>query len=153
MSDFVFNKSKGKIRYYAEQVGTSNQAFVMLLCKSAGLEADATLRDYLDIATLLAGTTDECTFTNYARKTITAVTVTQDNANDWVTITTANLVWTAAGGASNNSIGAAILAFDNDTTTGTDANLVPVAKWDYSATTDGTDLTLTVNAAGLLRAA
>lgn len=72
MADKIFNIALGAIKTYTAGVGTGNQAFVLLLCKSSGLEADATIVDHDNISTLLAGTTDECDFTNYARKTITA---------------------------------------------------------------------------------
>jgi len=154
VADFIFNIAKGKIAQYTSQVGTANAALVLLFVKSAGLEADATLKDYDTIQALLAGTTDEADFTNYVRKTITAATVTVDDTNDRVDLSfTSPVTWTSAGGASNNTLGALIIAFDNDTTSGTDANLVPVAKYDVSLTTNGTNVTVTLNAAGFARAA
>lgn len=153
MADFIFNIAKFKVKYYAEQAGVSNAAFVMILCKSTGLEIDATLKDYDNISLLLAGASDECDFTNYARKTITAATITVDDTNDRTDIDIADQTWVSAGGAANNTIGAVILAFDNDTTAGNDTNLVPIAKWDCATTTDGTNFTAQVNASGFARAA
>lgn len=156
MADFVFNKSKGKIRYYAEQVGVANAALVVILVKATGLEADPTLRDYNDLATLFAGTTKEAVFTNYARKVITlAPTINQDNSNDWVDIGMgmANLTFATAGGAVNDNLGAVIFAFNPNTLSGTDANLVPLTKHDFVATTNGTDLILAVPSTGFARSA
>lgn len=147
----VFNIALGNLKNYASQVGVGNAAFIMLLLKSTGLEADSALLDYDTISALLAAANDECDFTNYARKTISAATITVDDTNNRVDIDIADQTWTSAGGASNNTIGAVVLAFDNDTTGGNDTNLVPVAKWECATTTDGTNFTASVNAAGALR--
>jgi hypothetical protein len=152
MSDFIFNIAKGKIKTYAE-LALTNDALVFVLVKSSGLEADSTLKDYDDLSALLAGTTDECDFTNYARKTLTSATITVDDTNDRVDIDVVDLTWTSAGGATNNTVGALIVCYDNDTTTGTDSAIVPISKHDLTFTTDGTDQTVVINAAGLLRAA
>lgn len=151
MGDFAFNIAKGKAAYYAT-LPAANDALIVVLCKSTGLEADATLKDYDTLAALLAGTTDEATFTNYARKTAASVTVTVDDTNDRVDVDAADLTWTAAGGASNDTLGKLIVCYDPDTTGGTDADLIPLAAYDFTATTDGSDLQATVNSAGLYRA-
>lgn len=150
MADYVLNNALGQVGYYAT-LPAANDAFIIVLLKSAGLEADTALRDYTDLASLLAATNDECTFTNYARKTVTSVTVTTDNTNDRKDIDIADQTWTAAGGASNDTIGALLVCYDPDTTTGTDSTIVPLMKFDFSATTNGTDLTAQINAVGLAR--
>lgn len=151
MGNVMFNIARGMEKHYASQVGVGNAAFVMLLLKSSGLEGDTTIVDHDTVAALLAATNDECDFTNYARKTITSAPITVDDTNNWVDIDIADQTWVAAGGAANNTIGAVILAFDNDTTAGTDANLVPVAKWDCGTTTDGTNFVAQPAAAGIFR--
>jgi len=152
MGDIVFNIAKGKAGYYSTLPAT-NDALIIVLCKSTGLVADATMIDYDDLATILAGATDEADFTNYARKTITSVTPTVDDTNDRLDVTMANITWTTAGGASNNSLGALLVCYDSDTTTGTDANIIPLTKHDFVATTDGSDLTAQITAPGFYRAA
>lgn len=150
----VFNIALGNLKNYASQVGVGNAAFIMLLLKSTGLEADSALLDHDNISVLLAATNDECDFTNYARKTISSVVgITVDDTNNRVDVDIADQTWTSAGGASNNTIGAVVLAFDPDTTSGTDTTLVPVAKWECGTTTDGTNFTAVVNAAGAVRSA
>lgn len=152
MADFVFNIAKGDLRKYAALAAT-NDALIFVLVKATGLEADATLKDYVDLSTLLAGTTDECDFTNYVRKNLTATTPTTDNTNDWFNVDVVDLTWTAAGGGTNNGVGALIVCYDPDTTTGNDTTVVPISKHDLVLTTDATDLTVVINAAGLWRAA
>lgn len=152
MANGIFNVAKGRIAYYASLPAT-NDALIMILLKASGLEADDTLNNYDDVAALLAAANDECDFTNYARKTLASVTVTVDDTNNRVDIDCADVVYTAAGGAANNSVGKAIVVYDPDTTTGTDSTLVPVAYFDAVFTTDGTDQTIQIDSAGLMRAA
>lgn len=153
MANGVFNIMKGKLAYYAG-LPAANDALIVVLLKSAGLVADATLTDYDDLATLLGGASDEADFTNYVRKTVTAsITVTVDDTNERVDLDMPDLVWTAAGGASNNTLGKIIVCYDPDTTGGTDSSIVPMSYHDFSATTDGNDLNAAIAAAGFGRAA
>ncbi len=138
MADFVFNIAKGKVKYYAE-LPAANDALIVIPLESSGIEADSTLKDYDDVAALLAGTTNEQT--TAGRKTITSVTVTVDDTNDRVDIDFADQTWTALTG---NAIGALLVAYDPDTTTGTDSTLVPLTKHDFAITPDGSDVTATV---------
>lgn len=146
MADFVFNIAKGKVAYYSTLPAT-NDALIVVPIEATGLEADATLKDYDDLAALLAGTSNEQT--TIGRKTITSVTVTVDDTNDRVDIDFADPVWTAATG---NALGALVICYDADTTAGTDANLIPLTKHDFAVTPNGTDLTGVVATSGLYRA-
>lgn len=138
MADFVFNIAKGKVKYYAE-LPAANDALVVIPLESAGIEADATLKDYDTVSALLAGTTNEQT--TAGRKTVTSVTVTVDDANDRLDLDFADQTWT---GLTGNAIGALLIAYDPDTTGGTDADLVPLTKHDWAVTPDGSDVTATV---------
>ena len=159
MADEVFNIAKGRVVEWYNRIESNdpaNSAFVLVLLKAA--EADAVLRDYDDLSTLLgaAGNT-EADFTNYARKVLTdadlAALPAPDDTNDRYDLDLPDQTFTSAGGASNNTLVKAILCYDSDTTGGTDANLVPIAHYDFTPTTDGSDLTLRWNAAGFFRAA
>jgi hypothetical protein len=151
MANGTFNNVKGKVRYYTELPG-ANDALLVVLLKATGLQADATLADYDDLATLLAAANDECDFTNYTRKTLGSVTNTVDDTNDWVDTDAADFTYTAAGGASNNGIGKALICYDPDTTGGTDSTIVPLTYHDFTATTDGNDLVVTIATGGFFRA-
>ncbi|MFL6138789.1 MAG: hypothetical protein ACJ74O_13450 [Frankiaceae bacterium] len=148
MGDFVFNIAKGKARWYLEQAGVGNQAIIVIPLEAAGLEADGTLKDYANVSALLAGTSNAQT--TMGRKTITTPgTVTVDNVNDRVDTDVPDQTWAAATG---NAVGKLILAYDPDTTTGTDTTLVPVIALDFVATPDGTNILWSPNAAGVYRA-
>ena len=152
MADGVFNIAKGKAGYYATLPAASDALIVVLLI-TTGLQADATLADHDDLSALLAAANDEATFTNYARKVVTSAPGTVDDTNNWLDVTMSNLVWTSAGGGTNNSLGKLIVCYDSDTGAGTDANIIPLTYHDFVATTDGTDLTASITAPGFYRAA
>lgn len=153
MADVFFNVAVGKIQHYATLPG-SNDAFVVVLLKASGLEADNTLRDYDTLAALLAAANDEADFTNYARKTLTSLGgsgITVDDTNNRVDIDIADQTWTSAGGATNNSLAAVLVCYDADTTSGSDSDIIPLTKQDFVVTTDGTDLTYQLSSSGLIR--
>lgn len=153
MADGCFNIAKGKIRYYTELPAASD-ALIVVLLKSAGLVADATLADYDDLAAVLAGASDEADFTNYARKVVTSsIAATVDDTNDRVDVDMPDLTWTAAGGAANNTIGKLLICYDPATGSGTDSEIIPLTFHDCAFTTDGTDVTVVIAAAGFFRAA
>lgn len=156
MSNFVFNVARGRIAELANRVNASdptNSALVIVVLKSAGLESDDVLRDYNDLAAILAAANDEATNTGYARIVLDdtdGIVVTVDDTNDRVSVDFPDQTFTsvaAAGGA----WGKAIVCYDGDTTAGTDANIVPLTGHDFVVTPDGRDIDLTVDAAGFFR--
>jgi hypothetical protein len=152
----AFNISKHKIGWYFEQAEAGGTAaLILVLLKATGLEADATIADHDNVSVLLAGTSDQADFTNYARKTVSGSTidVNFDDTNNRVLLDMPDQTWTAAGGATNNALGALLIAFDANTGAGTDTDLVPLLKLDFTATTDGNDLILRFHADGAARVA
>lgn len=148
MADFVFNTVKGEFKTLAA-LPAANDALIVVLIETTGLETDATLKDYDDLSALIAGTSNEQT--NQARKVVTAsITVTVDDTNDRLDIDMPDLVYTALAG---NAISALLVCYDGDTTGGTDANIRPCTKHDFVVTPDGSDVTAVVAAAGFYRAA
>jgi len=159
MGNVVFNVAKGKVNEYHDRVNSNdpaNSALIVVLLKATGLEADATLVDHNDLAALLAAANDECDFTNYARKTLTDSDITAavpDDSNERQESDIPDQTWTSAGGATNNSVGKLLVCYDPDTTGGTDSTIIPLTAHDFVVTTDGTDLTAQIAAAGYFRAA
>jgi len=138
MATIVFNIALGQLAYYAN-LGAANDALILIPLESSGLETDAVLRDKDDFAAVVAGTTNEQT--TVGRKTLTGVTVTVDDTNDRVALDAADVTWASPTG---NAIGAVVICYDSDTTSGTDANLIPLTKHDLSWTPDGNSFTLTI---------
>ena len=144
MANIVFNIALGKVAYYAG-LPAANDGLVLIALESSGLEADSVLRDKDDFAAVVAGTTNEQT--TVGRKTLTSVTVTVDDTNDRVALDAADVTWTSPTG---NAIGAVVICYDPDTTTGTDSDLIPLTKHDVTWTPDGNNFTLSI--ADFLRA-
>lgn len=138
MSNIVPNIALGRVAYLAS-LPAANDGLVLIALESTGLETDAVLRDKTDFASLVAGTTNEQT--TVGRKALAGVTVTVDNTNDRVALDAADVTWTAPTG---NAIGAVVICYDPDTTTGTDADLIPLTKHDVTWTPDGNSFTLTI---------
>ena len=158
MADLAFNIAKGRTVEWYNRVKSNdpaNAAFIVVLLKVT--EADATLIDYDDLGAVLgaAGNT-EATFTNYGRKTITdaelAALPAPDDSNNRFDVDMPDLVWTDAGGASNDTLVKLLICYDSDTGAGTDANILPVAHYDFAVTTDGNTLTAELHVDGFYRA-
>jgi len=156
MANIVFNISKGEVNAYTKRVvnnDPANSALVLVLLKT--VQADATLLDYDTLGAILTaggGTANvEADFTNYARKVLTNTELSAPTVDDTGNEQYSDMpdqTYTSAGGATNNTLVKALICYDNDTTSGTDANLIPLTAHDVSVTTDGNNLTLTIPANG-----
>lgn len=144
MADFVYNRALGRVA----EIVADGATVKLLVLKAAA--ADATLKD-LDTITAVLGnaSTTEADFTNYARKTLASLTVTTNDTTDATSVDAADVTFTAAGGASNNTTTDAIIYHDVD---GTDANAIPLVQLDAVFTTDGNDVTLQFDANGFFGA-
>lgn len=156
MADQVFNIALGRVVELYNRVDTNdpaNSALIIVILATAGIETDAVLKDKDDLAAVLAGTTNEVTNTNYARKTLTdadLVAFAPDDANDRTDLDIPEQTWTAvAAGDGWNDL---LVCYDNDTGAGTDANIVPLTQHDFVVTPDGSDITAQIAAAGFFRA-
>lgn len=147
MGALVPNIAKGKFAYYAG-LPAANDAILWVLLKASGLEADATLRDYATLSAVLAASNDEETATGYSRQTATSVTVTVDNANDRVDVDCADPSFTTTTALAAGKI---VAVYDPDTTTGTDADLIPLFYDDFVVAMTGT-VTYQVASSGFARA-
>jgi len=155
---YVFNIAKGRaVELYNNVKSNSpaNSAFIVVLLKTTGLDAEDTMNNFDDLAAVLAAN-DECDFTNYARKTLTdsdiAALPAPDDTNNRRDLDLPDLVYTSPGGASNNTVGAVLVCYDADTTGGADSAIVPISLHELSWTTDGNNTTIAPDAAGFFRA-
>lgn len=148
MANIVFNIAKGRVVELYNRVKANdpaNSAFILIPLETSGLVADATLIDIDDVGTLLAGATNDQT--TMGRKVLTDVELATlpapDDTNDRYDISLPTVTWTAATG---NAISKILVAYDADTTGGTDSNLLPVCMFDCVMTPDGSDFVLTTGA-------
>lgn len=148
MAAMITNISKGAFAYYAT-LPAANDALIAVLL--TGTETDANIKDTDTLTTLIALAVDEATFTGYSRQTLTAVTVTIDDTNDRVDVDCADPTWSPTTAQALTRIA---ICYDNDTTGGTDANIIPLFVDDFAFTTptSGT-ISYVVAASGFGRAA
>jgi hypothetical protein len=159
MPDFAYNRSKGRTVQFAELILASaspyaNAAFILQATNSTA--TDATLLDLDDFAAIEANAnTAEATNSGYARKVIDetgeGLTVTYDDTNDRVDIDISDMTWTAVA-TSPGAWTDLIFGFDNDTTGGTDSNILPCSQHDFAVTPDGSDITAVIATGGFYRA-
>jgi hypothetical protein len=145
MAAIVFNIAKGRVAELVNRVKSNdpaNSALIIVPIETSGLEADATLIDADTLAALLAGATNEQT--TMGRKTLTdadlAAFPAPDDGNDRMDVSLPTVIWSAATG---NPISKLVVCYDNDTTGGSDANLIPLTMFDFVQTPAGSDIQMT----------
>jgi hypothetical protein len=145
LANIVFNIAKGRVAELYDRVKSNdpaNSALILVPIETSGLESDATLIDVDTLTALLAGTTNEQT--TMGRKTLTdadlAAIPAPDDTNDRNERSLPTVTWTAATG---NAISKIAVCYDSDTTSGTDANIVPLCMFDFVVTPSGIDVQMT----------
>jgi hypothetical protein len=156
MATQLFNIARGRIVQYYDNVKSNSPAasgFIVVLLTAN--EADDTLNNYDDLATLLAAAGNtEATHTNYARKVITdaelAALPAPDDTNNRLDLDLPDQTFTSLGaGAATTK---AVICYAPDTA-GADGTLIPITHHDAVGTPDGTDFVVQINAAGFYRSA
>lgn len=145
MANIVFNIAKGRVVEYYNRVKSNdpaNSALILIPIETSGLEADAVLIDVDTVTALVAGATNEQT--TMGRKTLTDVELAAlpapDDTNDRFEVSLPTTTWAAAAG---NAISKIAVCYDSDTTSGTDANIVPLTMFDFVQTPSGADIQMT----------
>jgi hypothetical protein len=135
MSDFTFNIALGRETEYYNRVDVNdpaNSAFIGVVLRAALLESDSVLKDYATLSAILAAANDEATNTNYVRKTWTDADLsafTVDNTNNRIQLfIPSGVTWTSVG--AGDTWAKFLICYDSDTTSGTDANIIPVTAHD-----------------------
>ena len=134
MSQFSFNCSKGREVEFFNRVLYSDppySAFTLVVLSNSGLEADSVLRQYDTLAAILAASNDEATNVNYARieldyYDLSAYTVDDDLSQILLELPTQTYADIAVGDLWRKLV----ICYDEDTTGGTDADLIPVTAQD-----------------------
>jgi hypothetical protein len=145
MANIVFNIAKGRVVEYYNRVKSNdpaNSALILVPLETSGLESDATLIDADTLTALLSGATNEQT--TMGRKTLSdsalAALPSPDDTNDRYEVSLPTQTWTAASG---NAISKIVVCYDSDTTSGTDANIIPLTMFDFAQTPSGADIQMT----------
>lgn len=154
MGNVQFNIAAGRVVELANRVVSNdptNSAFIAVAIQATGLEDDDTLIDYNTLADLLAAANNEATNVGYSRLTITSLTVTVDDTNDWADVDMADMTW-ASVATTGGAWGALLLCYDPDTTAGTDSTVIPLLKWDFARTPNGGQIEAVIPTNGFFRA-
>jgi hypothetical protein len=146
MADIVFNIAKGRVAELYNRVDSNDPAnsALIIVPVDVGATSDATIRDFDTLAAVLAGGVTERSATGWNRKTLTdadLAAMTVDDANDRMPLDLGDQTWTAVSAGAVTDL---IICYDNDTTGGTDANLIPLTMHDFAITPDGSDVTATI---------
>lgn len=133
--NFGFNIGKGAL------LGATDAGSNLRILLLKAVDTDATMKDVDTITALLATAADEADATNYARATALTTSVTSNDTDDRGDIAiSADVTFTALGGASNNTIEAAVLyKFVTN-----DGDSIPIAFYDINpgVPTNGSNFTL-----------
>jgi len=145
---FVYNNSLGRGAEFYNRVDSNdpaNSALILVVLATAGIEADAVLKDKLTLADVLSGTTNEVTNSGYARKVLTdadLVAFAPDLVNDRVDLDIPDQTYLAVGAGDGWSH--IVVCYDPDTTAGTDATIIPLTQHAFPLTPDGSDISVQV---------
>lgn len=139
MANIIFDYAVGRwVEKYRLPIGGDN--ILVVLLKLSGLQVDSTLNNYQFLSELLAANA-EADFTNYGRKVLSSldITVTPDTVTGITTVDLTDQIWTSAGGAVNNDLGAFVTCYRQTSTT-PDSSVLLLTKHDYAQSTTGEDL-------------
>jgi hypothetical protein len=154
MSDLVFNIAKGRIVELYNRVKSNDpaNAALVIIPVDAGSATDAAVRDLDTFALVTSGGVTERSTGGWGRKILTDTELAAwapDDTNDRVDLDIPDLTWAAVTAGAVTDL---IVCYDNDTTAGTDANLIPLTLHDFTITPDGSDVQAIINTAGFYRA-
>lgn len=147
MADFTFNIAKGRIVEFYNRVKNNDPstAALILIPLSVG-DTEGNRQDDDTVAVFLAATPNEQTGGNWARKTLTdtelaAFPAPNDTSNRY-DVALPQVTWTSVTAGSDTV--ALLVAYDADTGTGDDTNLIPLTYHDFVVTADGNNVVLNV---------
>ncbi len=148
---FTFNIAKGAVTGYYDRVKNndpSTAAIVLIPCSAGDTEANA--QDADTVTAALATAINEQTSGSWTRKVLTDADLVARSPNDTDNRGDAALpevIWTAPSAATTHLL----VAYDANTGSGTDADLIPLTFHDFvNAGTGGVDVVL--NAGDFFRA-
>lgn len=130
MSDVQFNISKGReVEFYnrVDSNDPTNSALIMMVLKSGSTDGVFGLADFDTFSAITSGGYTEVTNTGYSRKTLTDASLsafTVDDTNNRILLLLPIQTFTTISAGDIWDI--VVVGYDNDTTSGTDANIVPI---------------------------
>lgn len=152
MASFTFNIAKGRIvELYNRVKANDPSTSALILIPLAAGDSEANRQDDDDVGTFLAAAPNEAG-ASWGRKTLTdselATFPAPDDTNDRYAVAVPETTWTAP--TVGEDTVALLIAYDANTGSGTDADLLPLTYHDFAVTADGNDVIL--NAGDFFRA-
>jgi hypothetical protein len=151
--NFVYNIAKGRGAELYNRVDSNdpaNSALILIPLSTAGSEAQG--QDFDTVSTAIDGANFiERTSGGWHRGTLTdsdLSAMTVDDTNNRMPVAVPQYTWSSV--AAGNDAAGLMIAYDPDTTTGTDTTLVPITHHIFAVTTDGNNVVL--NSGDFLRA-
>jgi hypothetical protein len=148
MANFTFNIAKGRVVEYYNRVKANdpaNSALILVPLSQSGTEAQGQDLDTMALVEADANFAEQ-TAGGWVRKTLTdaelAAFPAPNDTDNRYDVAVPAVTWTAPS-AGNNTTGL-LVCYDNDTTGGTDANLIPLTHHTFAVTADGNDVVLSV---------
>jgi hypothetical protein len=146
VGDFIFNIAKGRVAELYNRVDTNDPAnsAIIVVPVDRGGATDATLKDLDTLQQVLALVTERTTG-GWNRKTLTdteLAALAPDDANDRMPLDLPDLTWTSV---TSGTVTDLIICYDNDTTSGTDANIIPLTCHTFAITPDGSNVVAVIN--------
>jgi len=155
VADFAYNIGKGRTVELFNRVDANDPAAATLVLIPVDVAAvsDATLKDLDDFAAIITAGVTERSASGWNRKTVTDTDLAFPAPNDGndsydVSVTATTFVWTAVSAGTVTDL---VLCYAS-VGSPTNSQLMPLAQYDFAITPDGSDVTATINAAGLYRA-
>ena len=155
MADWVFNIAKGKAAGFFDNVENNSPSgckIGVVITSGDGSEVVDTLNNYDTVSAYLGDThITENTGSTWARKSLAAANITAavDDTNNYYNADMDDQTWSAV--AASNDSSYLVVYYDPDGTD-TDSQNVPISHHDFAVTTDGSDVTAQIAAAGIYRA-
>ena len=158
VANIVLNIALGRAIELYQRVDLNDPSAAVLwvaLLAASGIESDATLKDVDTFSAMVAGTTNEATNTNYARKVLTDADLTAftpDDTNDWALIDIPDQTWTSVANDGTGAIGDLVIGYDATSSGVTTTAMVPISLHDFAVTPDGSNITAQIATGGFLKA-
>ena len=145
MADYTFNIAKGRVAELYKRVednDPANSAIILIPLSAQGTQSEA--QDYDTVSDVLGGASNEQTSGGWVRKTLAdaqlaAFPAPNDTANR-MDLALPAVTWTTP--TTGNDVVGLLVAYDPDTTGGTDANLVPISSHSFNVTANSQDVIL-----------
>lgn len=154
MANIVLNIAKGRFVELALRVKNNDPAnsALVIVPVDVGGTSDATIRDFSTLAAVLGGGVTERSTGGWGRKTLTDAdlgAIAPNNTTDTFSVDIPDQTWTSV---TTGNVTDLLVCYDSDTTSGTDANVVPCVLLDFSVTPVGADEVAVIDADGIFQA-